>query len=47
MGEITPNNKKYFLKSIDMMGREINPKSTGFRIDLYSDGTTKKVFVQE
>jgi hypothetical protein len=47
INEITNNDKKHFIKSIDMLGREIDPKSTGFRIDLYSDGSTKKFFVQE
>ena len=47
ISEITPTLEKRFIKSINMLGQEIDPKSTGFRIDLYSDGTTKKVFVQE
>jgi hypothetical protein len=44
IGEITPSNEKHFIKSIDVLGREIDPESTGFRIDVYSDGTTKKIY---
>ncbi|MFM7015729.1 MAG: hypothetical protein ACKOX3_05305 [Bacteroidota bacterium] len=44
---LTENNnetKSVYLKSIDMLGRETDPNLPGFRIDLYSDGKTKKVF---
>ncbi|MFM7015230.1 MAG: hypothetical protein ACKOX3_02775 [Bacteroidota bacterium] len=42
--EINNETKSVYLKSIDMLGREKDPNLPGFRIDLYSDGTTKKVF---
>jgi hypothetical protein len=45
--EISNDNKSVYLKSIDMLGRETDPNLPGFRIDLYSDGKTKKVFREE
>ncbi|MFM7015730.1 MAG: hypothetical protein ACKOX3_05310 [Bacteroidota bacterium] len=44
VNEINNETKSVFLKSIDMLGRETDPNLPGFRIDLYSDGKTKKVF---
>jgi hypothetical protein len=44
INEINNDGKSVYLKSIDMLGRETNPNLPGFRIDLYSDGKTKKVF---
>jgi hypothetical protein len=44
LNEINNETKSVYLKSIDMLGRETNPNLPGFRIDLYSDGKTKKVF---
>jgi hypothetical protein len=44
INEINNDGKSVYLKSIDMLGRETDPNLPGFRIDLYSDGTTKKVF---
>jgi len=44
INEITNNSKSVYLKSIDMLGRETDPNLPGFRIDVYSDGKTKKVF---
>ena len=32
------------IKTVDMLGREIDPNSTGFRIEMYSDGSTKKIY---
>jgi len=44
INEISNETKSVYLKSIDMLGRETDPNLPGFRIDLYSDGKTKKVF---
>jgi hypothetical protein len=44
LNEIDNVTKSVYLKSIDILGRETNPNLPGFRIDLYSDGKTKKVF---
>lgn len=44
VNEINPTLNKTFIKSINMLGQEIDPNSYGFRIDLYSDGTAKKVY---
>jgi hypothetical protein len=44
INEISNDTKSVYLKSIDMLGRETDPNLPGFRIDVYSDGTTKKVF---
>ncbi len=44
INEINNETKSVYLKSIDILGREIDPNLPGFRIDLYSDGKTKKVF---
>ena len=35
------------IKTVDMLGREIDPNSTGFRIEMYSDGSTKKIYRAE
>jgi hypothetical protein len=44
INEISNDTKSVYLKSIDLLGRETDPNLPGFRIDLYSDGKTKKVF---
>lgn len=44
LGENFPVRERYFIKSINMLGQEIDPESYGFRIDLYSDGTAKKIY---
>lgn len=44
LNEINNETKSVYLKSIDILGRETDPNLPGFRIDLYSDGKTKKVF---
>jgi hypothetical protein len=44
INEISNNTNSVYLKSIDLLGREIDPNLPGFRIDVYSDGKTKKVF---
>jgi hypothetical protein len=44
INEISNGTKSFYLKSIDLLGRETDPNLPGFRIDLYSDGKTKKVF---
>ena len=44
INEISNDTKSVYLKSIDMLGRETDPNLPGFRIDVYSDGKTKKVF---
>ncbi len=44
INEISNDSKSVYLKSIDLLGRETDPNLPGFRIDLYSDGKTKKVF---
>jgi hypothetical protein len=44
INEISNDAKSVYLKSIDMLGRETDPNLPGFRIDVYSDGKTKKVF---
>ncbi len=44
LNEIGNETKSVYLKSIDILGRETDPNLPGFRIDLYSDGKTKKVF---
>jgi len=42
--EITSNVEKQYIKSIDALGREISPLNSGLRIDIYKDGTTKKIY---
>jgi hypothetical protein len=44
INEINPTLNKTFIKSINMLGQEIDPNSYGLRIDLYSDGSVKKVY---
>ena len=44
INEISNGTKSFYLKSIDLLGRETDPNLPGFRIDVYSDGKTKKVF---
>lgn len=44
LNEVSATNKKQFIKSINVLGQEIDPKSDGFRIDLYSDGTAKRIY---
>jgi len=44
INEINSDTKSVYLRSIDLLGRETDPNLPGFRIDLYSDGKTKKVF---
>jgi hypothetical protein len=45
--EIGNESKSIYFKSMDVLGREIDPNSTGFRIDVYKDGKTRKVFRAE
>jgi hypothetical protein len=44
VSEISSESKSVYIKSIDLLGREINPNLPGFRIDVYSDGKTRKMF---
>lgn len=44
INEINNETKSVYIKSIDILGRETDPNLPGFRIDLYSDGKTKKMF---
>lgn len=44
INEVSQINKKQFIKSINMLGQELDPNSNGFRIDLYSDGTAKRIY---
>jgi hypothetical protein len=46
INEINSVKERYFIKSVDMLGRQIDSNSNGFRIDIYSDGTTKKMYKQ-
>ena len=44
VSEISSDSKSVYIKSIDLLGREIDSNLPGFGIDLYSDGKTRKVF---
>ena len=44
VNEVNPTLNKTFIKSINMLGQEIDPNSYGFRVDLYSDGSAKKIY---
>lgn len=44
LNEVSSTNKKQFIKSINVLGQEIDPNSNGLRIDLYSDGTAKRIY---
>jgi uncharacterized protein (TIGR02145 family) len=46
INEIAPSKEKHLIKSIDMLGREIDPNTTGFKINIYSDGSIQRYFKQ-
>ena len=41
---ISPKKEVFLVKTIDIMGREINEDASGLKILCYSDGTTKKIY---
>lgn len=41
---ISPKNEVYLVKTVDILGREIDKDSSGLKIYCYSDGTTKKIY---
>ena len=47
IGENSLTIKPEYVKSIDVLGRKVDPNNGGFRIDVYSDGTTKKIYQQK
>jgi len=48
LNEIGNNNKEgKLIRTIDVMGREIDTNSKGLVIKQYDNGTSKKIFVQE
>ena len=47
ISENSSNIKPEYVKSIDILGRKIDPNNEGFRIDVYSDGSTKKIYQQK
>jgi hypothetical protein len=44
VSEVSAQTEKQYIKSIDVLGREISPLNSGLRIDIYSDGSTKKIY---
>jgi hypothetical protein len=44
LNEVVNMSNSVYLKSVDLLGREKDPNLPGFRIDIYSDGKTKKIF---
>ena len=46
ISEVTGSNKKYLIKSVDMLGRNVNPNQEGFRINIYSDGSNEKIYIK-
>lgn len=46
INEVTPKSKKVYVKSINMIGQDVDPSISGFRIDIYSDGSLNKVYKQ-
>jgi hypothetical protein len=41
---ISPKKGVFLVKTIDILGREIDNDSSGFKIQCFSDGTTKKIY---
>ncbi len=41
---ISPKKEVFLIKTVDILGREIKEESSGFKIQCYSDGTTKKIY---
>jgi len=37
------DNKKRLIKTVNLMGQEVKPDDSGFIIEIYSDGTTRKL----
>lgn len=47
INEISTKSNKQLIKSVDMLGRDIDPNQEGFRINIYSDGTKEKVYIKK
>jgi len=41
---ISPKKEVFLVKTVDILGREMKEESSGFKIQYYSDGTTKKIY---
>ena len=47
INENVVTKNRQLIKIVDMLGRDIDPESEGFRINIYSDGTKEKIYIKK
>jgi hypothetical protein len=47
VNEVSTKSNKQLIKSVDMLGRDIDSNQEGFRINIYSDGTKEKLYIKK
>jgi hypothetical protein len=45
--QIENTKNKKLVRTVDMLGRNVDPESSGFRINIYSDGSKEKIYIKK